>query len=101
MQKKAADEGKQFAQEKVIPVKLFYVIDEWYEFVSRHGTIFRQNGRFLYIKEIALNIAAYGLPSVEFENGLLFLLEYIQKKFFRTNFVRTEKCFVHSHRKYN
>ena len=81
VQKKAADEGKQFFQKKVIPVKLFYVIDEWYEFVSRHGTIFQQNGRFLYIKEIALNIAAYGLPSVEFENGLLFLLAYVQKKF--------------------
>ena len=33
----------------------------------------------LYIKEIAMNIGTYGLN--EFENGLLFLLEYIQKKF--------------------
>ncbi len=80
-QKKVADDGKHFAQKKVIPVKLFYVIDEWFEFVSGHGAIFQQNGRFLYIKEIAMNIGTYGLPSTEFENGLLFLLEYIQKKF--------------------
>eukprot|EP00944_MAST-04C_sp_MAST-4C-sp1_P015208 g15208.t1 len=80
-QKKVADDDKRFLQKKVIPVKLFYVIDEWFEFVSRHGAIFRQDGRFLYIKEIAMNIETFGLPSAEFENGLLFLLEYIQKKF--------------------
>ena len=28
-----------------------------------------------------MNIETFGLPSAEFENGLLFLLEYIQKKF--------------------
>ena len=61
-------------------VKLFYVIDEWFEFVQT-WCYFPTEWRFLYIREIAMNIGTYGLPSTEFENGLLFLLEYIQKKF--------------------
>jgi hypothetical protein len=64
-----------------VPVERYYEIDDWYNFVSKHPYIFHSKDYYVFMSQIALNIAEYGLPSTEFENGILFVLQYIQSHF--------------------
>ena len=65
----------------LVPVERYYEIDDWYNFVSKHPYIFQSKDYFVFISQVALNIAEYGLPSTQFENGILFVIQYIQSHF--------------------
>ena len=60
----------------LIPIERYYEIDAWFNFVTKHPYIFETNDYYVFIQNIALNMAEYGLPIREFEHGILFILKY-------------------------
>ena len=65
----------------LIPIERYYEIDAWFNFVTKHPYIFETTDYYVFIQNIALNMAEYGLPIREFEHGILFILKYIEYNF--------------------